>query len=483
MSSPATRKSLGSFYTPPEVADRLVRWVVRSPSDRLLDPACGDGRFLAAHSNVVGVDQDSSAVAAATGHVPHATVHAVDFFDWADTTEDRFDCVAGNPPFIRYQRFNGHVRKTALRLCERLGARLTGLASSWAPFVIVAASLLKRGGRMAFVVPAEIGHAPYAQPVLRFLFDNFSDVQVAAVREKVFLDLSEAVWFLYASGFGKPSNGIGLSSYNSFRDVPGLPPRGERIGRTELKSWNNRLRPFLLSRAIRGMYSHVGRMARLGDCARVGIGYVTGANDFFHISPSKARRLNLPGEFLTPSLRRSAFLPQKAVTHRTVQNWLNQDEPVLLLHIPAGVRLPTEVRHYLDSSAGRKARTAYKCRKRSPWYAVPDVRVPDAFLGYMSGLNPALVANYANCVCTNSVHAVHLTSGVSTSELVRRWSHPLVALSCEIEGHPLGGGLLKLEPREAARVVLPALDLPMSKNDQEIVAEGIDALRRWRLHA
>lgn len=239
------------------------------------------------------------------------------------------------------------MRKTALRLCERLGARLTGLASSWAPFVVVAASLLKRGGRLAFVVPAEIGYAPYAQPVVRFLFDNFSDVHVAAVREKGFPDLSEAVWFLYASGFGKPSDGIGLSSYNSFRDVPGLPPRGERIGRTELKSWNNRLRPFLLSRAIRGLYSHVGRMARLGDCARVGIGYVTGANDL----------------------------------------------------------------------------------------------------------------------------------------LVRRWSHPLVALSCEIEGHPLGGGLLKLEPREAARVVLPALDLPMSKNDQEMIEEGVGTLRRWRLHA
>lgn len=483
MSSSATRKSLGSFYTPPEVADRLVRWVVRSSSDRLLDPACGDGRFLAAHSHAVGVDRDGSAVAAATGRVPHATVHAVDFFDWADTTEDRFDCVTGNPPFIRYQRFNGCARKTALRLCERLGARLTGLASSWAPFVVVAASLLKRGGRMAFVVPAEIGHAPYAQPVVRFLLDHFSDVQVVAVREKVFPDLSEAVWFLYASGFGEPSDGVGLSSYDSLRDVPGLPPRGERISRTELRSWNNRLRPFLLSRAIRDLYSHVGRMARLGDCARVGIGYVTGANDFFHISPSRARRLNLPGEFLTPSLRRSAFLPRKAVTHGTVRNWLNRDEPVLLLHIPAEARLPAEVRHYLDSSAGQKARTAYKCRNRSPWYTVPDVRVPDAFLGYMSGLSPALVANRANCVCTNSVHAVHLTGGVSTSELVQRWSHPLVALSCEIEGHPLGGGLLKLEPREAARVVLPALDLRMSKNDQEAIEEGIGALRRWRLHA
>ncbi len=57
----------------------LARWVVRSPSDRLLDPACGDGRFLAAHSNVVGVGRDASALVAVAKDVPHATVYAADF--------------------------------------------------------------------------------------------------------------------------------------------------------------------------------------------------------------------------------------------------------------------------------------------------------------------------------------------------------------------------------------------------------------------
>lgn len=304
MDSPSTRKSLGSFYTPPAVAERLVRWVVRSPSDCLLDPACGDGRFLAAHSNVVGVDRDISAVSAATGNVPHATVHGAEFFDWADTTQKRFHCVAGNPPFIRYQQFNGDIRKTALKFCNRLGARLTGLTSSWAPFLVVSASLLKPGGRLAFVVPAEIGHAPYARPVIRFLLDNFSNVHIMAVKEKIFSDLSEAVWFVYASGYGKPSNALGFSLHDSFRDVPDPPSSGEYITRTDLKSWNDRLRPYLLPQTIRDLYLQIGHLtnvARLGDCARVGVGYVTGANDFFHLRPSEARRLEIPNEFLMPS--------------------------------------------------------------------------------------------------------------------------------------------------------------------------------------
>ena len=148
--SRSKKKSLGSFYTPPEVARSLVRWVIRSDDDRLLDPSCGDGRFLAEHRNVVGVDRDIAAVVAVAEEVPHATVHAAEFFDWASSTGDVFDCVAGNPPFIRYQQFNGETRKTALRLCSEAGASLNGLTSSWAPFVVVAASKLSPGGRLAF---------------------------------------------------------------------------------------------------------------------------------------------------------------------------------------------------------------------------------------------------------------------------------------------------------------------------------------------
>lgn len=41
------RKGLGAWYTPLSMVRPLVRWAVRSPSDHLLDPAVGDGAFLA----------------------------------------------------------------------------------------------------------------------------------------------------------------------------------------------------------------------------------------------------------------------------------------------------------------------------------------------------------------------------------------------------------------------------------------------------
>lgn len=110
----------------------------------MLDPSCGDGRFLMLHRSSVGVEQDPKASAIAHERAPQSLIHERDFFTWADETEERFECAPGNPPFIRYQRFTGGVREKALTLSARLGATFTALTSSWAPFLVVTASFCRR---------------------------------------------------------------------------------------------------------------------------------------------------------------------------------------------------------------------------------------------------------------------------------------------------------------------------------------------------
>jgi type I restriction-modification system DNA methylase subunit len=40
------RHQLGQFYTPKPIAELIVKWCVRSPDDKVLDPGCGSGTFL-----------------------------------------------------------------------------------------------------------------------------------------------------------------------------------------------------------------------------------------------------------------------------------------------------------------------------------------------------------------------------------------------------------------------------------------------------
>lgn len=479
--TPERRKHLGSYYTPAVVASTLVRWAARTASDRLLDPACGDGRFLACHHPSVGIDSDEGAIAQARVNAPWSEILHTDFFQFASATECRFDCAAGNPPFIRYQRFAGAIREHALGLCHSLGVEFSALVSSWAPFLVAAASCLKPGGRMAFVVPAEIGHAPYAAPLVEFLLRRFSDVRIVAIREKVFPDLSEDCWLLFAGGYGGQSSTLRVCPVDRFSSMQS-PPLGQPVSIDELASWRYRIRPFLVGRDIRSAYTEVRdthSADSLGSLARVGIGYVTGDNDFFHLRPSEAKRMGIEQSFLKVAVRNGRMLQAGRVDLATVKDWIARDLPVLLLALRRSDELSESVRRYLDSESGRRARNAFKCRHRNPWYVVPDVQFPHAFLAYMSGTAPALVENVARTTGTNSVHVVQAKSLAALQRIIERWRDPLVALSCELEGHPLGGGMLKLEPREAQRVLIPR-NHPASNRSHDLFSAGARELQAWR---
>jgi hypothetical protein len=481
---PVNRKAVGAYYTPDEVAISLCRWAVRSREDLLLDPACGDGRFVAWHPNSVGIEQDGAAVAETAQRAPDALVHQADFFVWAGATTLRFDCVVGNPPFIRYQRFAGEARRRALSLCAEKGAQFSGLSSAWAPFLVVAAGLLKRGGRAAFVVPAEIGHAPYAAPVLEYFVENFGLVRVVAIRRKLFPDLSEDCWLLYADDFGRSTREIEFSPMERFDAAADLPPTRIRLSLTEWRGvWKRRLRPLLMPARARALYEHTARsplVRRFGDVASIGIGYVSGGNDFFHLRPSKAIELALPESLLQPTVRNSRYLDTGCISSKLVSRWREADEPMLLLNIPKHLKtLPVSVQRYLDSTEGESVRSGYKCCHRKPWYSVPDVRFPDFFMTYLSGRQVSLVANEACITCTNALHYVRAKEPRWRPYITTAWNDRFTQLSCEVEGHPLGGGVLKLEPREASAIVL-RLNAHDDPSDVQDIADGIAALRSWR---
>lgn len=477
------RKRSGSYFTPDDGVRTLVNWAVRRPSDRMLDPSCGDGRFLAMHRRSIGIEQNEESATIAKQRAPWALVHEGDFFAWAGSTTERFECAVGNPPFIRYQHFTGEIRARALALCTKLGANFSGLSSSWAPFLVAAAGLLRQGGRMAFVVPAEIGHAPYARPLLDFLLRSFQQTQIVAIRDKFFEHLSEDCWLLYADGYGGTSTSLHLTVTDSFAFSAEPPPSTVSIAVSELRdSWKMRIRPYVLPSVVREFYLKTARdigSFRLNEVANIGIGYVSGDNDFFHFRPSTAKSLGIPRALLHPTVRNGRALPTGNLTQKIIDGWYEADEQMLLLKLEKDTQLPASVTHYLDSDAGRKAQETYKCRNRDPWYVVPDVRTPDFFLTYMSGLEPSLVRNDTACTCTNSVHSVQFVEPKAIPAVRRAWASPFVQLSCEIEGHPLGGGMLKLEPREAGQILIPqprmATELP-----PQVITDAVFKMRNWR---
>jgi type I restriction-modification system DNA methylase subunit len=215
---PMVRKARGAFFTPPELADFITTWAIRSPDDRVLEPSCGEAAFLvsaarrlrsfpnrAAQAHLSGMDiHEASATlarAAVEAEGVQADIQVGDFFT-VPSCFHRFDAVVGNPPYVRYQSFTGEARTRALEAALRQGVRLTGLASSWAAFTVHASAFLKPEGRLGLVLPAELLSVNYATEIRRFLLKRFARVRLVLFENLVFPGVLEEVVLLMAEGTG-----------------------------------------------------------------------------------------------------------------------------------------------------------------------------------------------------------------------------------------------------------------------------------------
>ena len=504
---PKTAKALGAFYTDSQVADFLVWWAVRSPDDTVLDPSFGGGVFLRSAAErlarlggapavqLYGVEIEGAIHRSIADKVNdefgvrHRNLLNADFFECDGRQVSLVDTVVGNPPFIRYQRFTGDTRRRALAKAALQGVKLSELSSSWVPFLVHATGFLKPGGRLAMVAPFELTHAGYAQPLLEFLSRSFQQVVFLTFRKKLFPDLSEDTLLVLAEDRGADKGRFLLRDLahpgslfdfvaNDRRPLPGL----RAVDTSALTSAGERLVEYFISPKARALYHSIraSSAARgLGQLADVGIGYVTGANEFFHLNTESARRWRIPDAYLRPAVRRARAF---AGLHFTRPDWkrtLECGEAGYLLHLGPEKNLPPEVLRYLEAGERMGIPKAYKCRTRSPWYRVPHVYQPDAFLTYMSGEQPQFVTNDASAVAPNTFHVVRLRpdSEFSSDTLAALWQTSLTRLSVELEGHALGGGMLKLEPGEAQRVALACPGM-RPRRLEELAAELDRLLRR-----
>jgi adenine-specific DNA methylase len=460
-------KALGAFYTEESVANRLAKWAIRDGSATVLDPSCGDGAFLVAASawlaqygsssfRLHGIDVSADALRESRQRVRNARLILSDFFDLAPQSLPKFDCIVGNPPYIRYQTFNGDATSKAHARALEAGVRLPRLASSWAPFVVHSARFLRRGGRLAMVMPSELGHAMYAREVLKYIVQHFKNVSIEMFRDKLFDGLGQSTVLLFCDGYGEASQEFTVTSSDNLQSEA---KETRTVDLGAIRNGKFRLSHYLLPHAVLSLYNALAahpRVRRLGDVADVGIGYVTGANNFFHLSDDERRKWKIGDRFLRPALLNLRGV--EGITFRQDQWTARREagEKVHLLALPAVANglLPAPILRYLHHGEINGVADRYKCRTRKFWYVVPHVRVADAFLSYMSGEMPRLVTNAAGLVAPNTIHLLRFMSGCNPNSYSAAWRNSLTKLSCELEGHALGGGLFKVEPSEAERILV-----------------------------
>jgi len=423
------------------------------------------------------------------------------------------DAVLGNPPYIRLRSLAEDQLRRALKVTqEALGVPMETAGSVWMAFVLHAVSFLEKGGRIALVLPYEFTHVRYAQPLWAFLGDNFGTLRVARVKERLFPDLMQEVVILFADNYGATTSNVAFEAYQTTQSLAESTPVVQK--QLPLNDIIKGGRPFLkvllpdeLTQLLENRLMSL--TTPVPESCTFNIGYVSGHKSFFHPDQQTIAKFRLPQSSLRSTLTASRELSGIGIHTSSMPA-----DNIRRLFYPNGSLSPEE-RRYIRQGERDRVDLGYKCSNRTPWYKVPDVRVPDFMLSVFKD-TPSLVSNDGGLVASNSLLCGFLRPGCTAEQFIAVWYTSLTLLSCELRVHSLGGGVLVLIPGEVATIRLPApgslltthigeLDkllrsakgnpyqlgdepvlvksLKLTAHEVELIQEGTQLLANWRIAA
>lgn len=504
-------KLRGGYYTPARLVDFCYQRASELLGDRasltLLEPSAGDGAFLrglartpsrladrvtSIHAIELVPEEAAKAELSMRSNDQRGQVERGSALSWAVDTDEWFDLVVGNPPFVRYQFIDDDDKQASGRLAERLGVRFGGVANLWIPVLLGALARLRSGGAAALVLPTECFTGMSARVVREWLMLNMTDVTFDLFPPGSFPDVLQEVAVM-----------SGVRTTRSTGHVPAIAISEHSRHRVAPRSWtyqpptdgHNWTRSLLDPPHLEALAAatELPTVRKLAQVARIEVSIVTGANTYFCVDDGTADRFDLRA-WARPLLARSRQSPGLLFRGEDHEAAVRSGSTAWLLDFGDGRPDPVDEdapRRYLEHGVGLGLPQRYKCRIRDPWYRVPSIRAGSLLLSKRSHLFPRLLLNEAGAFTTDTIYRGELVQPTSldATDLVAGFHSSLTLLTVELEGRSFGGGVLELVPSEIARLVVVAepglgahldrLDTVSRSQDSEaLVRETDDALVR-----
>lgn len=464
--TPTKDKLRGGYYTPKDLAEFVVRWAVRDQTAldvplKVLEPSCGNGALLhplaELQADVVAVEleADEAKKAASLGV---GRVHNMDFFKWLHENKSiKFDAVVGNPPYIRFGSWKDSERQRALNFIQSEGLRPSKLINAWLPFVIAAVKATKPGGRVALVLPAELLQTSYASETRRFLVEHCLEITLISFKKLLFDGvLQEVVLLLAIIGDGPASfNSIEVTDSKDLNNLL-IPHAKIPAPENHAEKWTTFYLGYSNVQKVRSIKNDP-RLKRISDFARVNVGVVTGRNAFFCLNQDQVKAEKLE-RWVIPLVARSAHLSGLMMNKEKLKANKQAGYVTFLLSVAEKyeVKPNSALAKYIAKGEANGVHTGYKTRIRKKWWSVPSVTAPDGFMLRQISTYARLFANHTSATSTDTVHRIFMNEdSVTIDQLCVAALNSITISHGELLGRSYGGGILELEPSEAASLPIP----------------------------
>ena len=483
----ATAEKLrGGFYTPEPIAEFILRWGINGSSDfDILEPSCGDGVFLEQlkelklkYKSITAIEFDEIEAKKAEKIVlKNKQIINDDFHTYCNNTLKRFDLIVGNPPYIRYQFFDRKQQIEAGEIFTRADLTYSKLTNAWVSFVVGSSLLLKdKGGKIGFVLPAEILQVSFALQLRKFISQFYNKINIISFEKLVFPDIQQEVVLLLCEKNGSKEHNIEHIELKDASELKTLDTAKLKSPQKKIDFKSNKWTFYFLEQEEIDFLENIAKkrnIQTLGQYAKVEVGITTGANDFFTVPLTTVEEYNLQA-YAKPMVGRSVQVNSVVFTEKDWEKNKFSKAKAHLLTFPDKQNLNRKngAVKYIAHGESLGIHKGYKTGIRNDWFVVPSLKVSDALFIRRNNLYPRLIINEAGAYTTDTMHRVFVKKGTDINALTASYYNSLSFAFTEVSGRSHGGGVLELMPNEAEKVLLP-----YHKNNAKLLSK-IDKLIR-----
>lgn len=476
-------KLLGSYYTPFRTVRFMRDYLAKEHKlyGRVLEPSVGDGRFIDEFEkeknpqSFVAVELIEEKVRQLRNkrYSERVEIVADDFLRFSEKTNEKYQLVIGNPPYINIKNLEDDSKEKAREICEKYQLPSSLMQNMWVAFVLAAVSCLERDGTIFFVLPMEFLQVQYAEKIRLFLEEHFDTIHILTFKERMFPKIEQESCLVYLTNEFKNHPYINFKMYAKLdSDVPYYCSKIER--NKPLKKWTNAILSDADIDLLNLMDSKYKKVSEVCDASP---GIVTGANNEFILTKEQVEQLECQ-EFILPTIPKSNILNgQFILTQDVVQEIGEKGNRIYLLNLlNVDEKFFSEsLKEYLiaigekENAAKIKLKNRYKCRIRKPWYGVPIVRNGDIFFFKRYDRVPRICVNEAGLYTTDIAYNMRLSSAYDKESMAFCFYNSLTLTQCEFYGRYYAGGVSELTPSEFKGLAIPYRKI--DKNDIKRLSE------------
>lgn len=474
------RDRFGQFFTPELLARSMAEWVLEGGAASIFDPAVGLGAFqdaafaLNPQVQLTGCEKDPVIAEALRqrGVSAHVDVAEADYFDAVLGPHEAVLC---NPPYLRFQNFEGRVGHLK-RLSAQLGVRLSGYTNAASAFLLKALNELKDGGRLAFVMPLEFLNTGYGREVKAILMARCSRLRFVRISDEggVFPEVITSV------GVVLLEKGVGLASIQ-FAKIDAADEL--RLGLAAIPANEVRVRPGIECEKWARFFNGSEQLALPGfvslhEYGRFSRGIATGANEFFVASRKRIRELGLPDTVAVPCITRSAQISGVLFTRGALRELIEQGDAVFLLDLERAIDSPA-VKAYIAHGESMGYAGRYLLKSRSPWYRLEKRETPQILFGVFSRGGFKVILNESGVGTLTPFHGF-VPNVIGRQYLDHLWLYlnsDFGRRVIERQKRVYGAQLDKLEPNDLNQVLVPSPTM-FDEIDRTAIQDAAESLRR-----